>query len=404
MAQFLYSARDADGQKLTGTLEAPDRSTALRLLSEKYHLVTRLEAVRSGQADFLTRMGLGKRITGEDLMAFTHELAAMLNSGIPVKSAMDIMMQDIEHPGLRRVILDVATELGAGRSLAAALRSHQEVFNYFFTSMVEAGETSGQLPAVLTRLARYIERSETLRKQVIGALYYPAIVCSFAALMVTFILIFGVPRVQELYQGLGGKLPWVTQTFINVALGVSKTWYLWATLLVAGFFGLKAFLRSEAGIRLLDRLKLSVYPFNTLMRPLVIARFCRTLGTLYRSNVPILQALELAGASVGNKVMEDVVHEATRCVRDGEPLARPLARSRLFTQMAIGMIAAGEESGALDRMLESIAEFYEVQVEIRLKALTSILEPVMMIGIGLAVGGVIIIMALPFLQLSKQLM
>lgn len=404
MPEFTFTVRDEKDHRTSGTIEAADQETALKMLSEKNLVVTKLTIIRRKKMNPLSLFGFGRlRIKGEELLLFTQEMAAMLDSGIPLKKATDIMISDSENPALRQILIDISSGVGSGSQLSEVLKRYEGVFNKLYVSMVSAGEAGGNLPLILKRLANYIESSETLKQKVKSALYYPVMVISFALVMVTFIFIFGIPRLQSIYEGFGSELPLPTRIFLDIAKFLGAAWpYLLVILIVAAFF-LTRFARTKSGQLLFDGLKLNLFLIGPLLKKLAISRFARTLSTLYSSGVPILKAMELVSGSMGNRVMEEVVLKAVKSLREGELIAEPLRRSKVFTQMSISMIAAGEETGALESMLDKLADFYETQVEISLKAMTGLLEPIIMIVVGIIIAFVVIVLALPFMTLSTLL-
>lgn len=400
MPEFLYSARNEQGQRFSGTLEAPTREAALAQLSEKYPLVTRLEPASKG--GWLERLGLGRRVSGEDLLGFTYQIAAMLRAGINLKRTLDLAVEE-SPPELRRAVVDVSGRISSGASLSSALREHPRLFDRFYCSMVEAGEAGGKLPELLSRLAQHIEQSETLRRKVQAALYYPLFVAAFAVVVVTGIILFGVPRVESLYLGLGAELPLPTKILMGFSKFVVKTWYVWLGVLISVSLLFRRLLGTEAGGLWFDGLKLRLPGLGDLFRTLATARFARTFGTLHVSGVPILMALDLTASSVGNRVMEKAVRDAVGPVTAGNDLAPALRKAEIFPSMALGMVASGEETGQLDTMLLSLADYYDIQTSIRLQAVASLVEPAVMVFVGLAVAVIIVAMALPFMNIASAL-
>lgn len=404
MGQFTYTVLTPDGKRTSGLLTAPDMDTATKVLSEKNLVVTKLNPARTSVNKFLRLLGFGiPRVKGEDLLIFTQELGAMLNAGIPLKSAMDVLVADVEKSDMRKIVVELSFGLSSGKMLSDVLKEYPETFDKMYVAMVASGETGGKLPSVLLRLASYIENAETLRKRVQGAFYYPGIVLTFACFIMAFIFAFGIPRLASIYSGLGAQLPLPTRIFISIGMFLSHAWpVLLPTLIVVALILLRLS-RTPGGQLFVDNMKLNGVIIGPLFRRLAIARFARSLSSLYLSGVPILKALELTATSMGNAVMEAMVLHSLQKVREGESITAPLRRSKLFPQMATSMIAAGEESGALDTMLDRLADFYETQVNLSLYALTGVMEPLIMILVGIFIGTVIVVLALPFLQLGAVL-
>lgn len=400
MAEFIYSARNEQGQRFSGTLEALSREAALAQLSEQYPLITRLEP--ASQGGLFDRLGFRGGVSGEELLGFTYQVAAMLRAGINLKRTLDLAVEESPYH-LRRPVLDVSNRVGSGSALSTAMQEHPRIFDRFYCSMVQAGEAGGQLPELLSRLAQHIERAETMRRKVQAALYYPLFVAAFAVLVVTCIILFGVPRIESLYLGLGAELPLPTKVLMGTSKLVVSTWYVWLTVLIVSGFLFRRLLETEAGGLWFDGLKFRLPGLGSLFRTLATARFARTFGTLYVSGVPILMALDLTASSLGNRVMEKVVREASGPVQGGGDLTPALRRGDVFPGMALGMIASGEETGQLDSMLLSLADYYDIQTEIRLQAAASLVEPAVMVFVGIAVALIIIAMALPFMNIASAL-
>ncbi len=397
MPEFHYSARNETGQRFAGSLEAANKTEAMLNLSERFSIVTRLEEKSSTK----WINPFGATVKGEDILAFSQTLAAMLEGGINLKRALDTIYADTESRVLRNVIIDLSAQLGTGVAFSKALEQHRHIFDDFFINMVRAGEDSGELPQMLNRVASYREKTEALKDTVKSALTYPMVVLAFATLMIFLILAFGVPYLRGLYQGLGIELPAATK--VMVAVGGFMGDHIWLTLgvLVAGLYGVRLFFISAAGRYFLDRLKLHAPILADLFRLLYTARFARTLSILYSSGVPLLSALELTSKSVGNVIIAKELMKAQEAVRAGENLADCLRHNPYFMESAIGMVAAGEESGKLDHMLTKVADFYEHKVYTRFDAIASTIEPLMMIGVGIAIGIIIVTLGLPFMNLAS---
>lgn len=396
MPEFFYSARNEQGKRFAGKVEAPTQTEALALLSERYAIVTRLEP--------RTRRGLlvpfQRRVKGEDLLGFSQTLAAMLEGGITIKRALETIYGDTENRTLRHVIMDLSTQIGQGAPLSQSMASHPTVFGEFFCKMVRAGESSGELPEMLRRVAEYVERTEALKDRVKAALTYPLLVILFAVLMMAAVLTFGIPYLNDLYKGLGMVLPAPTRLVVSLGTFLNDNLWLFVILAAIATYGMQSFLFSPTGQRFVDGLKLRLPVFGDFFRTLYTARFSRTLALLYSSGVPMLNALELTGQSVGNTVVAATVEKAQSSIEAGESLSDCLRANPYFLDAAIGMVAAGEESGKLDLMLRKVADFYEAKVYIRLEALTSTVEPLIMVLVGLCVGAMILTLGLPFMSLA----
>ncbi len=368
----------------------------MEILSERFAIVTRIdENTRTAWMSFATP------IKGEDLLGFSQTMAAMLDGGIPLKRALDTLYGDIENAALRLVIMDLSSQLGSGAPLSKALASHPTVFDKFFVNMVKAGESSGELPVMLNRVADYVEKTEALKDKVKSAMTYPVVVMVFAGLMVALILAFGVPYLRELYDGLGIALPMPTQVAVVIGgfMGDNLTLLIVSTLILA--FGLRLVLMSEWGQSLIDQMKLTLPILDELFTLLYTARFSRTLALLYAAGVPLLEALELTGESVGNRLISAAIEKTKAAIQGGRNLSECLRENPYFLDAAIGMVAAGEESGKLERMLNKVADFYEHKFYTKIDGLASSLEPIMMVFVGIAIGGIIIVLGMPFMNLAS---
>ncbi len=399
MPEFLYSARDGEGYRHRGKIEAADRAAAEQMLAQQFVKVTQLDEV--AELDNKQRLqNLLTPVSGEDLLGFCQALASMFAGGISVKRVMDILIEDIEHPTLRRKVSELATDISNGHTLSAAMGRHPDVFDQFFRSMVKAGEQSGNLPEMLRRLADYIQKSETIKAKVKAALTYPAILIIFSFLLITTIMAIGVPYIDQIYGGLGLQLHWATSVVVTVGsfLARNLTWLV--ILLGIVGYGFSRYLQGESGAKIIDTWKLKVPVLKDLYRLLYTARFSRTLATLYASGIQVMDSLELAADTVGNRVVGDEILAISPRVEGGEALSSCLRESPHFTRLAIGMFAAGEESGNIDQMLHKVADFYELKVYSALESFASVIEPAIMVVVGLLVAGIIIVMGLPFLQMS----
>lgn len=401
MAQFIFVAHDKDGKRVSGILESQDREAALKMLSDKDYIVTKLNPI-------LRKTGILGWFSGsirkEEILLFTQELGAMLAAGLSIVHALNVIASDIVNLRFRSIVGELANNLSAGRSLSESLQKYESLFSKLYVSMVKAGEASGKLPDILERLGQYIENSETLRRKVQAAFYYPAIVIGFAIVVVTFIFIFGIPQLQKIYAGLDANLPFLTQVLMNMANFVSHYWLIMLAVLILIILILRSYLRTAPGKLLLDHILLHGPLIGPLFQKLAIARFSSTLEALYTSGVPIIQSLTIVSGATGNKLMELAVENAMKSLKEGQSIVEPLRKSGVFTNLAISMISAGEESGKLDLMLRKVASFYETQVDITLKTLAGLIEPIIMIFVGFLIAFIIFALAIPFMNLSSLLM
>jgi len=391
LPQYIFTVMDDQGRRLSGTLEAANQQEGMKALAEQGRTVIKLSEVKARKEAL--------RLSTEDLLLFTRELAAMLKTGITLKRAMDIIAADATSASMRQIVVGISSGMSSGIALSAMLEGYPAVFSRLYRSMVEAGESGGNLPEILGRLGCYIESADTLKRKVVAQLYYPVIVVVFAALVVALIFIFGMPVISNIYSGLGATLPPLTQGFINLGMALNNYWYLLVPAIIILLVGGGLYLRTEAGSHALDGFLIRMPLIGPLLLRMNISRFARSLGTLYGGGVPLINAMTLAANGIGNRVIEKAVMGAIGELKEGSPIALALERSKVFTPMTISMVAAGEESGTLDETLVELAGFYESQVEIAAKALVELVEPLIMVGVGIAVGALVLILALPFMQL-----
>lgn len=343
-----------------------------------------------------------RRLKARDLTVLARQLATMVSSGLSLLRSLYVLEEQTQTPRLRRIIVEVRGDVEAGLSLSQALAKHPAAFNDLFVSMVRAGEEGGNLEEVLERIAIQLEKDDSLRRTVRAAMVYPLLIAGFAVMVLIGMVLFLIPIFANMYKDLGGQLPSLTQFMIGVSNGMRTYWYAFLLApFVAGWL-FRRWKRSDRGQLMWDTLKLR-FPFKIgdIVRKIAVARFSRTLGTLTASGVPILQALDITAKTAGNRVVSDPMANVIERVKEGQPLAPPLVKTGVFPVMVTQMIAVGEETGALDRMLHKLADFYDDEVSAMLKALTSILEPVMMIFVGVIVGIVVISMYMPLFKIYE---
>ncbi|MBD3237888.1 MAG: type II secretion system F family protein [Candidatus Eisenbacteria bacterium] len=397
MTTYVWKGRTADGSLQGGEITAPGRHQAMARLRRRRVAPTELREKKASAKGRGAKRPKG--VKGRDLSVFTRQFSTMVNAGLPLVQCLDILSRQTENEAFRGVIGDVMRRVQAGATLAEAMGRRPEAFNSLYVSMVDAGESGGILDDILMRLAQYIERAEALKRKVKGAMTYPLIVFSVAVLATVFMLLFIIPVFAGIFEDFGGELPGLTKLVVAMSEGLKRGWWLLAGMIVASVMGFKRYYRTSDGKRRVDGLLLRAPVFGDLVRKSSIARFARTLGTLIASGVPILSGLDITARTAGNKVIEEAIMATKGSIREGETIAAPLREARVFPPMVVQMIAVGEETGALDKMLEKIASFYDDEVAAAVETLTSIIEPVMMVGMGLLVGGMVVSMYLPMFEL-----
>jgi len=394
---YAWKGRLPGGREESGTLEAESMDDAAAQLRRRRIQLTH---IRPKEARSLLPLGKrAGRIRNRDLAVFTRQFSTMVNSGLPLVQCLDILARQTESDPLRRVTADVTGDVEAGSTLAEALGKRPQAFDSLFVHMVEAGEAGGILDDILMRLATYIEKAEALRRKVKSAMTYPSVVFIVAMGASLFMLMFIIPVFAKVFADFGGTLPLPTRIVVALSNLIKSAW--WAVAAAAGLaaYGLKTYYRTEAGRRRMDGFLLRAPIVGDILRKAAIARFTRTLGTMVSSGVPILDGLEVTARTAGNKVIEEAVLATKASIREGETIADPLRASGVFPPMVVQMISVGEETGALDSMLDKIANFYDEEVNAAVETLTSIIEPVMIVVMGVIVGGMVVSMYLPMFKL-----
>ncbi len=400
MPTYKYTAKDSEGKTIAGITDAQDNDELIRTLREKGLIIISVSEAkkRSGLADASI---FKETITLEDLVIFSRQLATMVNSGIPIVNALDILGEQVEKKSFQKVLLDVRDEVESGKSLSEGMKKHKDTFSTLFVNMVKAGETSGTLDEILDRLAAYMEKASALQKKIKSALVYPAVVSGMALAVTALLIIVVIPIFKDIYGGFSAKLPIPTQIMINVSDIVRKYFVLCVIVIGAAIFLAARFAKTTKGRLFFDTLSLRLPIFGALNRKVAVSKFTRTLSTLVRSGVPILTGLDIVGKTSGNMVIERAVEDVRASIKEGETIAGPLQKSGVFPPMVVRMVAVGEKTGQLDKMLSKIADFYDNQVDTAVSGLTSMLEPLIIAFLGILIGGIVICMFLPIFRLSS---
>lgn len=398
MTSYQYSARDIKGQSISGIVQAASEAEAADILHRKDLVVVSIAVAKTSS---LSRKAGDKRVKLDDLVIFSRQLATMIDAGIPLVNALGILAEQIENENLRGIIGNVRGDIEAGVSFSDALAKHPVVFSDLFINMAKAGESSGMLNEILDRLATFMEKQAALNRKITSSLVYPEVVVSMAIIITALLLLKVVPTFKGIFDSLGGTLPMPTQILIFVSDLLRK--YFLYTVLVLGFgiYLFKNYLKTPKGKYQFDKRALSLPVFGPLLAKLAVAKFSRTFSTLVKSGVSILSALEIVSKTSGNKVVEEAVVNCSKSVRNGEPIAKPLAKSGVFPPMVTRMISVGEQTGQLEKMLSKIADFYDDQVDSAASALTSMIEPLVIAFLGIVVGGIVIALFLPIFKISQ---
>jgi type IV pilus assembly protein PilC len=400
VAKFAYRAINSKGEILEDQTEGVDTMAVASELRHKGLFVINVKEQSATQKDILAPI---KRVKLGDLVVFSRQLATMINAGLPIVRALYILSEQTENQKLNDVVVQVRKDVEAGLSLSEALGQHPKVFSRLYVEMVKAGEIGGMLDRVLLRVADQLEKDQELRRKVKSAMTYPSVVLGFAILVASIMLIFIVPIFARMFEDLGGTLPFPTRVTMAISEILTSLYgvFVYAAMAAAiiAFFRWK---KTESGRRVWGRVSLKIpFKIGTVVQKVALARFARTFGTLSAAGVPILQAIEITATSSGNWVVENALLKSRDAVREGLPIYRPLEEEPVFPPMATRMIAVGEETGDIDGMLGKIADFYESEVDAAVKALTSIIEPLLIVVVGIIVGGIVITMYLPMFMIFE---
>jgi type IV pilus assembly protein PilC len=401
---FTYKGRDTSGRLVTGRLEAENVTLVAGRLRQMGYVPVSIESEAKNSLQREIRIpGLSGRIKLRDVAVFSRQFATMINSGLTLLRSLSILAEQTENRELARIVGEVRLDVERGSSLSAALAKHPKAFSRLYVSMVRSGEMGGSLDSVLSRLAITIEKQVELRRKVKSAMTYPVVVAVLVVLILTAMLIFIVPMFEEMYAELGGTLPAPTRALLAVSEAFTRFWYLVGALAGGSIFGFRRYVATPAGRARLDALKLRAPVFGPLVHKTALARFSRSLSALVRSGVPILDALDIVADTAGNAVMAKAVIDTQAAVKAGEPLSKPLEAHPVFPPMVVQMMAVGEETGALDELLEKIADFYDDEVEATVDALTSLIEPLLIVTMGVTVGAMVIALYMPMFNIIQQL-
>ncbi|MCB9505987.1 MAG: type II secretion system F family protein [Gemmatimonadales bacterium] len=399
MPVFEYTAKNATtGQIMKGSYNAPTRDELLgHLRKNRLILVSLREAPKSINITLPGTGGIGTR----DIVIFTRQFATMINSGLPLVQSLNILAQQTEHPKLKEVTKAVVFDVEAGNTLADAFSKHPKAFSQLYVNMVAAGEAGGILDTILLRLATFLEKNDKLIRKVKSAMIYPGVIMTVAAGAIAILLIFVIPVFQSMFADANVALPLPTRFVIGLSNFLQAFW--WAVLLGIGLVaaGIRQYYKTSAGERQIDAILLGLPVLGDVLRKSAVARFTRTLGTLISSGVSILDGLEITAKTAGNRVIQDAIMESRASIAGGDTIAGPLEKSGVFPPMVISMIAVGEQTGGLDEMLSKIADFYDDEVDVAVSGLLSLLEPVMILVLGVVVGGMIVAMYLPIFGMME---
>jgi len=394
MAIFVYTGRTRSGQTVSGEVEAATREAVVARLRSQQIIAT---AVRTKPKEISFSFGSG--VTEKDIVVFTRQFATMIDAGLPLVQCIEILASQQENKVFKKTLGQIRQSVEGGSTFAAALKQHPKIFTSLYANMVEAGEAGGILDTILNRLAQYMEKAMGLKKKVKSAMVYPSTIVAVALTVVVFLLIFVIPTFKTMFEGFGATLPLPTQIVLEASNIVRAYFMVMIGAIVGIVIGFRAWYKTESGRTVMDAFMLKTPVFGTLIRKVAVAKFTRTLGTLISSGVAILDGLDITARTAGNKIVEKAVLRTRASIAEGKTIADPLRESGVFPPMVTQMISVGEQTGALDSMLSKIADFYDEEVDTAVANLTALLEPMMMVFLGIIIGGVVIAMYLPIFKL-----
>jgi type IV pilus assembly protein PilC len=396
---YQYKVRDKSGNLVSGTLVADSERLVLERLREMGYVPVEVGKEKKGLNLEINLKA--QKIKLKEVAIFSRQFATMVNSGLPILRALSILSEQVSNKELAKTLTAVRNDVEQGSSLSAAMAKFPKAFNDLYVAMVKSGETGGMLDDVLLRLANVLEREVHLRQKIKSAMTYPVAVVALVVLIMSAMLLFVVPQFKSIYTQLGGTLPLPTRVLLMMSDAVKKYWYMLIAFSFAFSFAFRRYKKTANGRATLDAIKLKIPIFGTLFHKTALSRFSSTAGMLLKSGVPILQALDIVADTVNNKVMSRAVIDVQASVREGESIAKPLARHPVFPPMVVQMLAVGEETGQVDVMLEKVATFYDQEVEASVDALTSLVEPLLIAIIGGAVGAAVIALYMPMFNIIK---
>ncbi len=398
MATFTYRARDASGKNVSGQIDATDQQAAALALMSRDLMVT---ALQEGAARKVRPKRHQGRVKSQDLVVFTRQLATMMDAGLPLVQSLTTLEEQADSKAFKPIVKQVTARVEQGDPFSQALREHPKVFSRLYVSMVEAGETGGLLAEILDRVATYLEATSRLKKKVKSAMSYPVIVCCVALGIALFLILKIIPIFADIFKDFGAKLPAPTQALISLSNLMREYFLIFIGLFGLLIFGIVKFKQTRQGAAIWDRLKLRLPVFGKLIHKIAMSRFARTFSALVRSGVPILETLRIVGQSSGNTMVEKAVVETAVSIERGDNLATALGHHKIFPPMMVKMVAAGEQTGKVDTMLEKISDFYDEEIEATLSGLTSLIEPLLIVFLGVVVGSIVVCMFLPIFKLNE---
>jgi type IV pilus assembly protein PilC len=403
MPTFLWEGKTAQGRAMKGELEAPSLEAVFALLRDRRirPVASRIREKGRGLETELTIPGFGERVKPKEVSLFTRQFATMIDAGLPIVQCLSILTEQSESKLLRRTIRMIQQDVEGGSTLADALAKHPKIFDNLYVNMVQAGEAGGVLNTILNRVALFIEKATKLKRKVKGAMIYPTTIIAVAIIVVAILLIFVIPVFAELYGSMGKALPVPTQITINISNWFVANWYFLLGGLIGIVIAIRAYYQTDQGSMNIDRMMLRLPVIGDLLRKVAVARFSQNMAILLSSGVPILDGLAITAKTAGNRVVEKAIMDSRISISQGKTVAEPLRESKIFPPMVCQMVAVGENTGGLDGMLRKVAELYEEEVDDAVANLTALMEPMIMVVLGVILGGLVVSMYLPIFQMGS---
>jgi len=403
MATFIWEGKTSQGKLMKGELEAPSIDAVFAVLRDRRirPIPTRIREKGTGMEKEIKIPGLGEKVKPRDVSVFTRQFATMIDAGLPIVQCLNILGEQASTKLFRDTLRAIRQDVEGGETLAEGLRKHPKIFDDLYVNMVEAGEMGGVLNTILNLIALFIEKATKLKKKVKGAMIYPCTIIGVAVIVVAILLVFVIPVFAELYGSMGKALPAPTQITINISNWFVASWYWMVLGGIGSAFGISAYYKTPQGRMNIDRVLLRSPVIGDLLRKVAVARFSQNMAILLSSGVPILDGLAITSRTAGNKVVEKAILEARISIGQGKTVAEPLKESKIFPPMVCQMVAVGENTGGLDTMLKKVAELYEEEVDDAVNNLTALMEPMIMVLLGVILGGLVISMYLPIFQLGS---
>jgi type IV pilus assembly protein PilC len=398
MRFYVYTAENKKGRKLKGEIEAADEKIAMSQLKRRNLKVLKLKPKPKDLFENVSFMQ--PKVTKKDIVIFTRQFSTMIDAGLPLVQGLTILADQTENKTFKGILKTLRKDVEGGSTLAEAMRKHPDIFDDLFVNLIAAGEVGGILDTILQRLATFIEKAEELKSRIKGALTYPIVVVAIAIIVIAVILIFVIPVFQDMFSSFGKALPVPTQIVVSLSDFMKGNVHYIIIAFIAFAFLFKRYRNTVGGRKQTDSLALKLPIFGPLLKKTAVARFTRTLGTMLASGVPILDSLEIVAKTAGNVIIEEIIYEVRSSIAEGQAIAEPLSETDVFPGMVVQMISVGEATGALDTMLDKIADFYDKEVDAAVDAMTSMLEPLLMLFLGGSIGGLVIAMYLPIFSMA----